>query len=204
MLCQLSYRGSLGRKSLAKLAFDLLQRVADAGEDSLELDRPGQVLTRQVGELAPDEPLLEAQDELAGHVLVETLVGNGCVQLGAEPDQLLVGLAFAGQVGAQPLMDGVVEVAVVEALEIALGQVGTAGADGEEVALEPVAGPDQLSPCLPDRPRASRGNPQGNLEPVGRVPGRLVLLRPRGRLAEDRPGRARILPASTEPARSRA
>ena len=41
MLCQLSYRGSLGRKSLAKLGFDLLERVADAREHSLQLDRPG-------------------------------------------------------------------------------------------------------------------------------------------------------------------
>ncbi len=45
MLCQLSYRGSLGRESLAKLAFHLLERVPDPGEDALQFDRPGQVLS---------------------------------------------------------------------------------------------------------------------------------------------------------------
>ena len=161
MLCQLSYRGSLGRKSLAKLAFDLLQRVPDPGEDSLQLDRPGQVLARQLGELAPDEPLLEAQDELAGDVLVEPLVGDGRVELRPEPDQLLVGLALAGEVGAQAAVERVVEVAVVETAQIALRQVGPGGADGEEVALEAVAGPEQLSPRLPDDDVAlPAGDPQ--------------------------------------------
>ena len=74
MLCQLSYRGSLGRKSLAKLALDLVERVADLGEHALELDRAREVVAGQVRQLAPDEPLLEAQEELAGDVGAEMLL----------------------------------------------------------------------------------------------------------------------------------
>ena len=44
MLCQLSYRGSLGRKSLAKLAFDLVERVPDPRQHSLQLDGAGEIL----------------------------------------------------------------------------------------------------------------------------------------------------------------
>ena len=65
MLCQLSYRGSLGQKSLAKLGLDLAERVVDLGEHALELDRAGEVVAGEVRQLAPDETLLEPEKELA-------------------------------------------------------------------------------------------------------------------------------------------
>jgi len=150
----LSYRGSLGRKSLAKLAFHLLERVPDPRENSLQLDRPGQILARQLGELAPHEPLFEAEDELAGDFLIETFVGHGRVQLRAKPDELLVGVALTREVRAQAAVERVVEVAVVETAQIPLGEIGPGCTDGEKVALEPVARAEQLSTRLPDHGRA--------------------------------------------------
>ena len=59
MLCQLSYRGSLGRKSLAKLAFHLVERIPDPCKDSLQLHGAREVVAREVGELAHDKALFE-------------------------------------------------------------------------------------------------------------------------------------------------
>ena len=90
MLCQLSYRGSLGRKSLAKLGFDLLERVADPRKDSLQLDGPREVLAGEVGELAHDEALLQPEEQLPCDAVVQALLGRGRVELGAQADEILV------------------------------------------------------------------------------------------------------------------
>src|SRR5687768_14163295 len=88
MLCQLSYRGSLGRKSLAKLGLDLAERVVDLGEHALELDRAGEVVAGEVRQLAPDETLLEPEKELARDVAVEVLLLGERTQLRACEDEV--------------------------------------------------------------------------------------------------------------------
>ena len=94
MLCQLSYRGSLGRKSLAKLRGALFDRLADLRQELLELDHALRVpALRLLVELPLDEPLLEAEEELAGRVLLELVGRGGRAQLRDGGDELVVGLA---------------------------------------------------------------------------------------------------------------
>ena len=125
MLCQLSYRGSLGWKSLAKLALDLVERVADLGEHALELDGAREVVAGQVSQLAPDEPLLEAQEELAGDIGAQVLLLGDRPELGSGEDEVcLLHRYVPDEMGPQAPVLGVVEMAVVERPEVALHQLG--------------------------------------------------------------------------------
>ena len=100
----------------------------DLGEDALQLDRAREVVSREVGELAPHQALLESQEELAGRVLSQLLHIRRDEQLGAGGHEIGVGLPGAGKVRAQPPVERVVEVAVVERAQVALGELRGRGA----------------------------------------------------------------------------
>ena len=125
MLCQLSYRGSLGRKSLAKLRGALFDRLADAPQQLLELDHALRVAAPHlVVELPLDEPLLQAEEELAGGLLLELVGRSRGAQLRDRGDEITVGLAPVDQMGPEPTVEIAVEVPVVERSEVAVDEVG--------------------------------------------------------------------------------
>src|SRR5439155_24750756 len=95
------------------------------------------------GELAPELPLAQAEEELLAGRLVDRVCGGPRVELGEQGHELVVRLLAAGdEVGAQPAVEVGVEMVRRELLEQA-HELRMGDAAGERLALQPLARVDQ-------------------------------------------------------------
>src|SRR5215218_1001190 len=92
------------------------------------------------------------------------------VELRAKREQLPVGLGLADEVRAQPTVQGLVEVVIIELDEIALHELRMRGARGEQAALETRSRFEHLvgkRARLPARPRGeTRLELRRKIEPI--------------------------------------